>query len=90
MVVGRTILRDTKSRGFLGCIYVCTQEDEFPAVLLLLSLYHSLHAPVVEDDTGILHAVRRDHEQRLRRPVFFSRVLVDVSYVVDRSSDRVQ
>ncbi len=90
-VVIRGALRpDAEPSGFLGSVDVGSQEQEFPAVFLLLTANHGLNPVVAVAAAGVFQAVGGDDEEGLLRPVFLSGVLVDVSDVVDGPAYRVQ
>ena len=75
--------------GFDG-VDVCTEEDEFPAVLLLLAFNHLLHAFGGVLAARILVAVGGDDEDGLFGAVFVAGVLVHVADVVNCPADGVE
>ena len=75
-----------------GCfhrIHVGPQEQEFPAVLLFLTLDHRLDLRVCVAAAGILQTVSRDDEERLFGAVLLARVLVDIPDVMDCTADSI-
>lgn len=60
MVVGGPVLGDAMAGSLPGCVDVGPQEQELPAVLLLLLLDHLADAPIGILPAGVLHAIRGD------------------------------
>ena len=75
--------------GFNG-IHVCPQEQELPAVLVLLSFDHLLNLGIGIPAAGVLHAVCGDDKQRLLRLVLITSVLVNVADMVNSTTYSIQ
>ena len=89
-VVGGAAFVDAKIPcGFDG-VDVCPEEDEFPAVFFFLALDHFSDPFGGVFVAGVFVAVGGDDEEGLFRAIFFAGVLVDVSDVVDSSTDGVK
>ena len=90
MESGRPFRSYAHPAGHTNRIHVGSEEYELPSVLFLLSFNHALHSPVVEDHTGILHAVSRYYKECPGRSVLLSGILVHIAYMTDRSSDCIE
>ena len=73
-----------------GRIDICSEENEFPVILLFLPLYHAADFVVIIYAAGVFHAVCGYNEDRFLRYVFFPCVFVDSADVFDRAADRIQ
>ena len=90
LVVHRPVGSDAEAGGFPRRVDVGAQEEELPAVLLLLVLDHAAHRLIVVAAAGVFAAVRGDDEQRFFRHILPAGVLVDVADVVDGAAHGVQ
>ena len=90
MIVRGALRANSEPSGFLGSVDIGAQEQEFPAVLLLLTLNHGSNSVVAVAAAGIFHTVGSDDEEGLLRPVFLPGVLVDVADVMDSPAHRIQ
>lgn len=83
LVVHRAVRADAEACRLLDCVDVCAEEQEFPAVSLLLPFNHTAHSLVIVAAAGVFVAIGGDDEHRLLRHVLPAGVLVDVADVVD-------
>ena len=83
LVVHRTVSTNAEASRFFRRVNVRAQEEELPAVLLLLPLDHPPNHLVVVAAAGVLVTVGGDNEHRFFRHVLAAGVLVNVADVVN-------
>ena len=93
-LVAHIIHRPLRSYSKASCLHdsidICSDEDEFPAILFLLALNHLLYHLIAVIPAGVLHSVCDYHEQCLLRHILFSCILVDIADMVNRTSKRIK
>ena len=90
LVVHRAVSTDAEACRLLCRVDVCAEEQEFPAVSLLLPFNHAAHTLVIVAAAGVFVAVGGDDEHRLLRHILPTGVLVNVADVVDGTAHGVQ
>lgn len=90
VVIRGTIRGDPETSGGFDCVYVGTQEEEFPAVSFLLPFHHLLHPVVGILVARVFHPVRRDHKDRFLRTILLPGIFVNIPDMTDRTADGIQ
>ena len=89
-VVGGAAGGDAEAGGLADGVDVGAEEDELPAVSLLLALDHVADLVEAVAAAGVLHAISDDDENGLLRDILLACVFVDVADVVDGATDGVE
>ena len=83
VIVSRPLWRDTKALGLCRRVDVGSQEEKFPAVLLLLAEDHIPHPVIIISAAGVLHAVGGDHKERLFRNILPPDIFIGMSLIIE-------
>ena len=90
VVVHGSVTADTITRSSFDGIYVCSDEQELPAVFLLLALDHLLDLCACVTVTCVLLSVGCNNEHRMLRHILGASILMNVSDVVNRTADGIR
>ena len=90
MIIHSSVAADPHSGSRAYCVNVGGQEQELPAVVLLLMLDHPLDLCQIELSACVLHAVCHDNKGRVLRDILRSGITVDARNVLNGLSQRIQ